>query len=81
MTKEMRPAHRIDVLSHAISHYGRCATENIGKMQGLNMRDSTIIIICCNMCITITKNYIITHVSMHTFRAFYILILSSFSFC
>ena len=30
MTKEMRPAHRIDVLSHALLHYGRCATENIG---------------------------------------------------
>ena len=30
MTKEMRPAHRIDVLTHALLHYGRCATENIG---------------------------------------------------
>ena len=27
MTKEMRPAHRIDVLTHALLYYGRC---NIG---------------------------------------------------
>ena len=32
MTKEMRPAHRIDVLSHAVLHYGRYAAENIGKI-------------------------------------------------
>ena len=30
MTKEMRPAHRIDVLTHALLHYGRYASENIG---------------------------------------------------
>ena len=30
MTKEMRPAHRIDVLTHAILYYGRCAAEHIG---------------------------------------------------
>ena len=30
MTKEMRPAHRIDVLTHALLHYGRYACENIG---------------------------------------------------
>lgn len=30
MTKEMRPAHRTDVLTHALLHYGRCASENIG---------------------------------------------------
>ena len=31
MTKEMRPAHRIDVLTHALLYYGRCTAENIGK--------------------------------------------------
>lgn len=31
MTKEMRPAHRIDVLSHVIIHYGRCTAENIRR--------------------------------------------------
>ena len=30
MTKEMRPAHRVDVLSHALLHYKRCASANIG---------------------------------------------------
>ena len=32
MTKEMRPAHRIDVLIHGLSYYGRCAAEHIGKV-------------------------------------------------
>ena len=31
MTKEMRPAHRIDVLTDALLYYGRCIAENIGK--------------------------------------------------
>ena len=26
MTKELRPAHRIDVLNHALLHYGKCAS-------------------------------------------------------
>ena len=30
MTKEMRPSHRIDVLSDAIKHYARWASLNIG---------------------------------------------------
>ena len=30
MTKEMRPAHRIDVLSHALAHYARKTTEKFG---------------------------------------------------
>ena len=30
MTKEMRPAHRVDVLSHALLHYSRYACDNIG---------------------------------------------------
>ena len=32
MTKEMRPAHRVDVLTHALLHYKRCVTENIGTV-------------------------------------------------
>ena len=32
MTKEMRPSHRIDVLSDAIKHYARCASCNIGML-------------------------------------------------
>ena len=31
MTEEMRPAHQIDVLTHALLYYGRCTAENIGK--------------------------------------------------
>ena len=30
MTKEMRPAHRVDVLSHALLHYSRYTCDNIG---------------------------------------------------
>ena len=30
MTKEMRPSHRIDVLSDAILHYGRHCKDNLG---------------------------------------------------
>ena len=32
MTKEMRPVHRVDVLTHALLHYKRCVTENIGTV-------------------------------------------------
>ena len=31
MTKEMRPAHRIDVLSHALLYYGRITKRKLGK--------------------------------------------------
>ena len=31
MTKEMRPAHQVDVLTHELLYYGRCAAEHIGK--------------------------------------------------
>ena len=31
MTKEMRPAHRVDVLSDALQHYARKTSENIGR--------------------------------------------------
>ena len=30
MTKEMRPSHRIDVLSHALAHYGWKKKEKLG---------------------------------------------------
>ena len=30
MTKEMRPSHRVDVLSDALRHYRRKTTEKIG---------------------------------------------------
>ena len=33
MTKEMRPSHRIDVLSDAILHYGRQCKDNLGKLR------------------------------------------------
>ena len=32
MTKEMRPAHRIDVLSNALFHYSRKSKENLGDL-------------------------------------------------
>ena len=32
MTKEMRPAHRIDVLSHALLYYGRRTKQKLGKV-------------------------------------------------
>ena len=32
MTKEMRPAHRIDVLSDALFHYSRKSKENLGDL-------------------------------------------------
>lgn len=34
MTKEMRPSHRVDVLSDAITYYRQKAVDNIG-MQGM----------------------------------------------
>ena len=30
MTKEMRPAHRVDVLTDALLHYARKSSENLG---------------------------------------------------
>jgi hypothetical protein len=32
MTKEMRPSHRIDVLSDAILYYGRLCKDKLGKV-------------------------------------------------
>ena len=32
MTKEIRPAYRVDVLTHALFHYKRGVTENIGTV-------------------------------------------------
>jgi len=31
MTKEMRPAHRVDVLSHALLYYGFKTKQKLGK--------------------------------------------------
>jgi len=31
MTKEMRPAHRVDVLSHALLYYGFKTEQKLGK--------------------------------------------------
>ena len=31
MTKEMRPSHRVDVLTHALAHYARRTTQKMGK--------------------------------------------------
>ena len=31
MTKEMRPSHRIDILSHALLHYGHKTKEKLGE--------------------------------------------------
>lgn len=31
MTKEMRPAHRIDVLTHALLYYGLRSKQKLGK--------------------------------------------------
>ena len=39
MTKEMRPSHRIDVLSHALLYYGHVTKQKLCK--------STIITIVC----------------------------------
>ena len=36
MTKEMRPSHRVDVLSDALRHYRRKTTEKIGVYIYLN---------------------------------------------
>jgi hypothetical protein len=36
MTKEMRPSHRIDVLSDAILHYGRMSVAKLGKVINLS---------------------------------------------
>ena len=30
MTKEMRPSHRIDILVHALVHYGMKTSEKLG---------------------------------------------------
>jgi len=35
MTKEMRPSHRIDILSDALKHYARWASYNIGNFGAL----------------------------------------------
>ena len=35
MSKEMRPSHRIDVLSDALKHYARSSYYNIGKLFGV----------------------------------------------
>ena len=32
MTKEMRPAHRVDVLSHALLYYASLKTEKLGRL-------------------------------------------------
>ena len=39
MTKEMRPSHRIDVLTDAILYYAKKAVSNLGKLSphGLNL--------------------------------------------
>ena len=31
MTKEMRPSHRIDMLTDALWHYSRCSAQRLGK--------------------------------------------------
>ena len=33
MTKEMRPSHRIDVLTDALLHYGKRTTNKIGMLR------------------------------------------------
>ena len=32
MTKEMRPSHRVDVLSDALSYYSRKASDNLSTL-------------------------------------------------
>jgi hypothetical protein len=43
MTKEMRPSHRIDVLSDAILHYGRNCKDKLGSRSW----EYTVIILPC----------------------------------
>lgn len=31
MTKEMRPSHRVDVITHALLHYGYKTKQKLGK--------------------------------------------------
>ena len=55
MTKEMHPAHRIDVLSDALFHYSRKSNENLGDLLTmlchccLFIRLSTYIQIICSL--------------------------------
>ena len=39
MTKEMRPSHRIDVLTDALLYYGRQAASNLSEWCGVTCND------------------------------------------
>ena len=43
MTKEMRPSHRIDVLTDALLYYAKKSKENLGKHVNVYMQQKYII--------------------------------------
>ena len=60
MTKEMRPSHRTDVLSHALAHYGWKKKNKIGIiiLYGVHKTNSLILMISGNfLCMRLQRAY------------------------
>ena len=54
MTKEMRPAHRIDVLAHALLYYAFMSKEKLGEVTENSMYIPACTLTCTHMyCIII----------------------------
>lgn len=43
MTKEMRPSHRIDILVHALVHYGIKTSEKLGIPHLIQLNDQRLV--------------------------------------
>lgn len=55
MTKEMCPAHRIDILSHALLYYGRSTKQKLRKqfyvMKVMRVINTVIVVILANLLV------------------------------